>query len=128
MRLRRYLNRIYDTLRIRQEIRIVSLRVEEIEPNQEGLVEARLQFWDGSQLYIDEVLLAQGSLLVKTPYAYHYQDAQSNLIFRYDDAPHHPHLSTHPHHKHTPQGVVEANPPDIADVLKEIDELLYGAS
>ena len=31
-------------------------------------------------------------------YSYHYQDRNSDLIFRYDMAPHHQEVKTFPHH------------------------------
>ena len=68
----------------------------------------------------------EGTSLVKTDYTYHYQDRQNNLIFRYDNAPHHPEVSTHPHHKHTPQGLEAANPLNLWDILRETDAHLYG--
>jgi hypothetical protein len=45
------------------------------------------------------------------------------LIFRYDDTPHHTELDSFPHHKHiADEGTVErADPPDLADVLSEIE-------
>jgi hypothetical protein len=33
-------------------------------------------------------------------YAYYWLDAHNGLITGWDNAPHHPHLSTHPDHKH----------------------------
>ncbi len=45
--------------------------------------------------------------------------------FRYDNAPHFPDLPGFPDHKHTPQGVEPAEPPDLSDVLREVDEHLY---
>jgi hypothetical protein len=53
------------------------------------------------------------------------QDADGNLIFRYDNAPHHPHLSTFPAHKHVGSSVIDAEPPDLNDVLAEIDAIIY---
>jgi Family of unknown function (DUF6516) len=39
-------------------------------------------------------------------YRYHFQDAQNNLIFRYDSTPHFPELHSFPHHKHLPDQVI----------------------
>jgi hypothetical protein len=50
---------------------------------------------------------------------------QTTLVFRYDNAPHHPEVATHPHHKHTGTTVVACTPPDISEVLSEIDALLH---
>ena len=33
-------------------------------------------------------------------FAYHWQDEENRLRVRWDNAPHHEHISTHPHHKH----------------------------
>lgn len=76
-------------------------------------------------LELVEVLVESGVILRKTDYAYHYQDAERNLIFRYYNAPHHRGVNLFPHHKHTPQGVISANPPHFGDVLREIDQLIY---
>jgi hypothetical protein len=84
-----------------------------------------LRFWDGSLLEFTETLIERGVVLIKTDYAYHFQDTQNQLIFRYDNAPHHPEVSTHPHHKHTSKGIETANPPYLNDVLREIDQYLY---
>jgi len=125
MRLRQHLELIQNILNSRQEIIIESFRLQEIVPGREGIIEARLRFWDGSLLEFVEVLVEHGVVLVKTEYAYHYQDAQNQLVFRYDNAPHHPEISTHPHHKHTPNTIAPATPPHLGDVITEIDEVLY---
>jgi len=39
--------------------------------------------------------------------------------------PIHPHLLTFPNHKHIGDSVVEAQPPDLADILREIESLIY---
>jgi len=127
MRLRRHLRRIQSILYSRREITIEQFRAKETVPDREGIIEGRLRFWDDSLLEFTETLVEQEVVLIKTDYAYHYQDADGNLIFRYDNAPHHPEVSTHPHHRHTPEGVGPADPPDLNDVLREIDERLYGA-
>ena len=36
----------------------------------------------------------------KIAYSYHYQDVNKELIFRYDNAEHHPELENFPYHKH----------------------------
>ena len=56
-----------------------------------------------------------------------YLDRDGNLVFRYDNAPHYPHLSTFPAHKHVGGSVVEAEPPDLSDVLVEINDIVYSA-
>ncbi|MBI1878622.1 MAG: hypothetical protein HYR94_10415 [Chloroflexi bacterium] len=119
------MGRIQNILYSRKEITIEYFRVREIMPGQAGIIEGRLRFWDSSLLEFTETLTEQGVVLIKTDYAYHYQDAMDTLIFRYDNAPHHAEIATHPHHKHASTGVEAANPPHLNDVLHEIDQYLY---
>ena len=56
----------------------------------------------------------------KVKYRYHYMDAEQNLIFRYDNAPHHPEARSFPHHKHTFGDVIESQEPGLMEVLFEI--------
>jgi hypothetical protein len=48
--------------------------------------------------------------------------------FRYDNSPHHPHLATFPSHKHMEDAVIEAEAPDLTDVLREVDAMIYPKS
>jgi hypothetical protein len=52
-------------------------------------------------------------------YAYHYRDADGNLVFRYDNAVHRPALSQ-PEHKHTPVGIDASPAPSLPEVLDQI--------
>lgn len=59
-----------------------------------------------------DVILTNGTLLhfreyvdvaqavQRLTYAYQYMTQDRSLIFRYDNTDHHPHIATHPHHKH----------------------------
>ncbi len=125
MRLRRYLERLRNTIYSRQEIYVEHLGIEEVLVDHLGAIRGRLRFYDGSLLVFDETLVARGVVLVKTDYAYHYQRADGSLVFRYDNAPHHPEISTFPDHMHVEGQVDAAEPPDLSDVLRRIDELLY---
>ncbi|CUS04088.2 conserved protein of unknown function [Candidatus Promineifilum breve] len=125
MRLRHHLNLVFDILTSRQDLTVERLATEETIAHAEGIVEGRVRFWDGSMLEFVEVLVMRGLILTKIEYAYHYQDKDNRLIFRYDNAPHHPGISTFPHHKHSQQAVEAATPPHIGDVLREIDKFLY---
>ncbi|MEE8390399.1 MAG: DUF6516 family protein [Anaerolineae bacterium] len=128
VRLRRYLERLYDTICSRQEIHVEHLRVEKVLSDRLGAVEERLCFYDGSLLEFDETVIVRGVVLIKTDYAYHYQQADGMLIFRYDNAPHHPEIPTHPDHIHIEGHVEAAESPDLSDVLRRIDGLLYPTS
>lgn len=125
MRLRRYLERLRDTIYSRQEIEVEYLRVEEVLADRLGAIEGRLRFYDDSLLAFDETVIERGIVLVKTDYAYHYQRADGTLVFRYDNAPHHPEVFTFPDHIHIEGRVEAAEPPNLSEVLRRIDGLLY---
>ncbi len=125
MRLGRYLERLRDTICSRREIEVEYLRVEEVLADRLGAIEGRLRFYDDSLLEFAETVIERGIVLVKTDYAYHYQRADGTLVFRYDNAPHHPEVFTFPDHIHIEGRVEAAEPPDLNEVLRRIDGLLY---
>ncbi len=47
------------------------------------------------------------------------QNVKSNV-------PRYPDLSTFPNHKHEDDRIIEAKPPDLSEVLAEIDAIIYG--
>lgn len=103
------------------------LHIDEIVPGQVGMIEGRLRFWDNSLLEFTEAIAMHTMILAKTRYAYHYQNDKEQLIFRYDNAPHHPAIKTFPHHKHVMnlvnqiETIEPATAPHLNDVLREID-------
>ena len=125
MRLGQHLERLRDTIYSRREIHVEHLCITEALPDRLGAVEGRLRFHDGSLLEFNETIIERGIVLVKTDYVYHYQRSDGTLIFRYDNAPHHPELSTYPDHVHVEGRVEAAELPDLSDVLRRIDGILY---
>lgn len=63
---------------------------------------ASIVFIDGSRLIVRFSVRANADV-EEYDYAYQYLDPQGSQVFRYDDAPHHPEVSTHPHHLHRGQ-------------------------
>jgi hypothetical protein len=124
--LERYLNRLYDTIATRGYIEVEQLVVTN-RLSKRGTIMGQLRFLNGSQLDFGEVLVVQDRRIVKTRYRYHYQNASGELVFRYDNAPHYPQIETHPHHKHIGTEVLPAQAPDLNDVLREIEQLIFGA-
>lgn len=57
-------------------------------------------------------------------YRYQYMNSQRQMIFRYDNAPHHPELPSHPHHKHAGNVVTSAYLPSLKEILNEISAAL----
>lgn len=83
-----------------------------------GFIMGSLQFADGSTLHFREFIdLSQAE--PKIMYAYHYQDADHNLIFHYDNAAHRPALP-YPTHRHTLSGVEAAPVPTLPEILDRI--------
>ncbi|HOU15376.1 MAG TPA: DUF6516 family protein [Anaerolineae bacterium] len=83
-----------------------------------GLITGRLEFRDASTLHFREYIdLTQFE--PRLTYAYHYQTAETALIFRYDNAAHRPMLP-YADHKHTPDRIEFSEPPTLAHVLDEI--------
>ena len=90
-----------------------------------GFIRASLYFVDGTVLHFREfVNVQQGS--ERYMYVYQYQRADGTLVFRYDNTPHFPDLSSFPHHKHhgSEVNVMTATPPDLGSVLAEIYSLM----
>lgn len=131
MNLKRHLAFVQDLLSSRKDLTLEELLIEETEPEHVGIVEGRLRYWDGSLFKFVEQLAVRGAVLTKTRYAYHYQDGNGVLVFRYDNVAHYPDLATFPHHKHIRVNagamytVIPALPPSLVDVLREIDGYLY---
>jgi len=125
--LHRYLARLYDTIKSRREITVDHLEIfdRSDKPGQSSELYALLRFPDNSQLQIVEKLTLDNYIIIKSRYTYHYQAKDGTLIFRYDNAPHHQEIPTFPHHKHDGDRVIASQPPDLGDVLREIDNLLY---
>ncbi|RLC99635.1 MAG: hypothetical protein DRI77_02375 [Chloroflexi bacterium] len=93
--------------------------------NSDGRVQGQLRFYDGSTLVFEEKTVKRGRNIIKVVYRYHYQQADGTLAFRYDNAPHHPDVSTYPDHVHVGKQIKASAPPDLSDVLRRIDEILY---
>ena len=122
--LKAYLYRLYDTIISRGYIEIESLVIDD-QAGQRSTIEGRLLFHNGSFLEFDEAILVRNQQIVKIRYAYHYQDSAGELIFRYDNAPHHPNILTYPHHKHIGSAVEPTQVPDLSQVLNEIETLIF---
>lgn len=87
-----------------------------------GFIAGVLSFSDESELHFREFVdinLPDPRLM----YAYHYQDASNQLVFRYDNAHHRPALSQ-AEHKHTPTGVEISPAPSVSQVIDEILQLI----
>ena len=92
---------------------------EEIRPNKQAIIKAKIVLVDSSVLHIKEYIDAKYKI-EKVSYAYQYQDRDGELIFRYDNAVHRPALRFK-EHKHTKAGVIiQTSLPDISDIIDEV--------
>jgi hypothetical protein len=90
-----------------------------------GLIRCRVFFWDDSYLDIYEVVSTELGYPIRVHYAYTYL-RKGQRVFRYDNAPHHPEVDTHPHHKHIgPTDILASSTQlTLGQVLAEIEPLL----
>jgi len=51
-------------------------------------------------------------------------NADGQMLFRYDNSPHHPEIDSYPHHKHTPGKIRASNIPSMQDILNEISAMI----
>ena len=86
------------------------------------LIKGKIIFDNFSELHFREIVsFTITDLSNKIAYSYHYQDKEKVLIFRYDNAEHHPEIPSYPHHKHITQSNIEASQEiSLAEVLFEI--------
>lgn len=82
--------------------------------------QAVAQLIDGSRLHINEVWIENE--LVK--YAYYRLTPSGTVVQGWDNAPHHPEVATHPHHKHENDGIEESQVRCLDDVLMLLNKLL----
>jgi len=62
----------------------------------ERFIRGIITFIDGSRLHFLEYIGIINNISIKLKYRYHYEDAEGNMIFRYDNAPHHRNIATFP--------------------------------
>ncbi len=100
----------------------VELYEEEVITEDRLNIRLRIRMSDDFLLELNEAVVAEEQLIRHLGYRYHFQDGQNNLIFRYDDTPHFPELSSFPHHKHLKKKVIEAKKPDLSSVIAEASD------
>jgi len=83
-----------------------------------GVIRGVIEFIDESKLFLTEYVDLRYKL-DKLTYAYHYQDKNSQLIFRYDNALHKPRFDFKDH-KHLKDNTISCHIPELREVLEEI--------
>jgi hypothetical protein len=85
--------------------------------------------WSSGSYYKIAVWLKDSSVLhireyatdTERNYSFHWQDADGELKCRWDNAPHHSHLDTYPHHRHDSGRVLPSRTITLGEVLGEIE-------
>jgi hypothetical protein len=118
-----YFRSILSTLRASPVVQSHDITFDKRGPSA-GYVRGVVFCTDESQLHFREFVNTQPRV-ERFTYVYQYQSADGSTVFRYDDTPHYPDLSSFPHHKHLPDGitVVACDAPMLAQVLAEIESL-----
>lgn len=105
---------------------IIDKSIEFIEfSNDEGMVKGRLLFMGGYLLDFMEYI-SFGKERLK--YRFNLSDNESNLIFRYDNVPHHKDIISFPHHKHIGTKVEPSTEIGISQVISEIEIIILNES
>lgn len=93
--------------------------------------DAKTVYIKGNIIFIDSSVLEIAIFAAETPnairfdkYRFHYINNQGQVVFRYDNAPHHPEISSFPHHKHTPDEISESTVPSLKNILNEISTVI----
>lgn len=88
-----------------------------------GLIEGVIYFANDLRPEFSELVVIEKGHPAKQEYRY--QFVQSGVaVFRYDNAAHHKHIATHPHHKHVGAEILPAFEPEFRQVLDEALALL----
>jgi len=86
-------------------------------------IKLEIVFNDMSELHANEYFITIPEF-TKIAYSYHYQDKEKALIFRYDNAEHHPEIQTFPYHKHLEDSVLSSKAMVLTEVIEEVLRLL----
>lgn len=86
-------------------------------------IRGEVEFVNGSKLHFKEYFIAI-PVLKKLAYSYHYQNKEEEIIFRFDNAEHHPEIKTYPHHKHSKDSVSPSKEMLLKEAITEALNIL----
>ncbi|MCX6058913.1 MAG: DUF6516 family protein [Chloroflexi bacterium] len=86
---------------------------------EECYIQGLLILTGGYELHIAEYDVVAPNFQ-RLKYRYHLQSLNNKMIARWDNAPHHPEIKTHPDHLHLGEKIKENHPMDIAQVLADV--------
>jgi len=91
-----------------------------------GIIQGTLEMIDGFTLQFMELINIERDKITRPKYRFHLMSVNDEMIFRYDNAPHHPEIATHPHHKHVKGESVpkQSKGVGLKEVLFEIEGIV----
>jgi len=89
-------------------------------------IKGHLLIIDSSILEISIFATESRNTLSIDKYRLHYMNSTGQMLFRYDNAPHHPEIDSYPHHKHTSDKIMPSSMPSLKDILNEISAIIVG--
>lgn len=93
--------------------------IEVVEEESVQFLRVRAEIIDGSLLYVRELFLPD-----RSKYSYHWQARTGEMLLRWDNAPHHPKIPTHPDHKHEREQIGPSARVSVEEVLEELTAVL----
>jgi hypothetical protein len=87
-----------------------------------GIISGSLRYSHGILDFLEVVRISDSGKPIKKKFKYHFRGLNNEMIFRYDNVPHHPDVESFPLHKHIGTKVVACNEPDLFEVISEIQE------
>jgi hypothetical protein len=112
-----YFSELEKIIRQFPNVRFVSI-TKKIYNIKQGYINGSIIFENDHRLDFVEVINSDNKSKIK--YRYHYMNDNQEMIFRYDNAPHHTDLATFPHHKHEMDIIKASLEPSLYDVLLEV--------
>jgi hypothetical protein len=120
-----YMAHIHSLIISNSKIQHWNILREEIQGNI-GLFRYRLRLVNEDIVELFERFEVIGRFVHRTKYSFHWQQATGQLIKRWDNAAHHPEITTHPFHVHDgdEKNVLPSSPMTVIDILVMLEVLL----
>jgi hypothetical protein len=125
MQVKAYFSEIQNLLRRSAFIENVDVEYE-TKSKTVGIIHGTIGMVDGSTLQFLELINIKGDEITRPKYRFHFMGSADEMVFRYDNAPHHPEIATHPHHKHIrdEKKPKQSKEKELKEVLLEIDGMI----
>lgn len=102
--------------------------IREMTGSNDGFIRVKCRLTDGSILeFAEYIQLVTGKIVCQT-YSYHWQTSRGTLRRRWDNAPHHPEITTFPDHQQNDDLIIESKPMTLVRVLSAIENIFPGAT